>query len=379
MSGQMTYLKTTLMVLAMMSGAAALPVQATIANCSVTSPSLTVPDISLSSTTWVTGKPVGPSSHVTVNFTCYIGPPTDSADRYYATLVVNEDFREAIQALTSAHLGLNLEITDGTGNPGALTWDQIKTTGAGSDVKVSFGAKLNPTGKGDTTTRTATLTGTFIATEGKPPSVPVNINVAGTQKAFDIRPVSSGTYNSVGKIGTSAFNVRLFPANTGKICISTFGPETGSGACPGNGPFYATVNFGHLYATSVDTLTRTSPFWVNATQSVGTTSSQGFDVPLSVEFVSGGEALTDGGQAIKLHKAGTPEENGLVLSISDQNGQKVTFNQSAPMNTSLHFEPGHGTYTTSQKYIAKVEPASNNAEIKTGQFQANLVVKVTYN
>lgn len=375
MSGQMTYLKTTLMVLAMMTGAAAFPVQATKTDCKVTSPPLTIPDISLSSATRVTGKPVG-SSHVTINFTCSTTAFTDNnPGRYQPTLVVNEGFREAIQALTSAHLGLNLEITDGTGKTGTLSWDQIKTTGSGSDVKVSFGALI---GESSDIKRTATLTGTFIATDSAP-VVPVNAHVAGTKSAFEIRPVSSGTYNSAGTIDTSAFNVRLFPANTGKICISTSGPETGSGACPGNGPFYATVNFGHLYATSVDTLTRTSPFWVNATQSVGTTSSQGFDVPLSVEFVSGGEALTDGGQAIKLHKAGTPEENGLVLSISGPDGQKVAFNQPAPMNTSLHFEPGHGTYTTSQKYTAKVEPASNNAEIKTGQFKAGLTVKVTYN
>ncbi|EGG6885761.1 hypothetical protein HI972_004895 [Salmonella enterica] len=378
MSGQMTYLKTTLMVLAMMSGAAALPVQATSSSCSVTAPSLTIPDISLSSTTWVAGQPVGPPSHVTINFTCKVSAFSDSASRYQPTLVVNKEFRNAIDALTSAHLGVNLDITDDEGTVGKLFWNQIKTAGAGTIVQMPFGLQIK---ENSTVNKMATLTGTFIATEGKPPNVPVNINVAETKSAFEIRPVNDGRggYSSVGTIDSSAFNVRLFPANTGKICISTSGPETGSGACPGNGPFNATVNFGHLYATSVDTLTRTSPFWVNATQSVGTTSQNGFDVPLSVEFVSGGETLTDGGKAIKLHKAGTPEENGLVLSISGPDGQKVAFNQPAPMNTSLHFEPGHGTYTTSQKYTAKVEPESNQAEIKTGQFKAGLTVRVTYN
>ncbi|EDQ9952889.1 hypothetical protein ZM36_003014 [Salmonella enterica subsp. diarizonae] len=377
MSGQMTYLKTTLMVLAMMAGAAALPVQATITSCKVTSSHMQLPDINLSTTDW-SKNPISTSS-VQIGYSCTIGPLTDSADRYYATLVVDPGFRDAIQALKASHLGLNLTITDGTGKPRELSWDQIKKTGSGSDVKISFGDKLDTSySETKTTTRTATLYGEFIATEGSAPKVPVNISVGSASPAFEIRPVNSGTYGSVGTIDTSAFNVRLFPANTGKICISTSGPETGSGACPGNGPFYASVNFGHLYATSVDTLTRTTPFWVNATQSIGTTSSQGFDVPLNVEFVSGGEALTDGGKAIKLHKAGTPEENGLVLSISDQNGQKVTFNQPVPMGKSLYFAQSNWD-TTSQKYTAKVEPASNNAEIKTGQFQANLVVKVTYN
>ncbi|ENH6239973.1 hypothetical protein ABWE39_005608, partial [Salmonella enterica subsp. enterica] len=372
MSGQMTYLKTTLMVLAMMSGAAALPVQATSTKCSVVSPHMQLPDISLSSTTWKTGESVGPPSQVTITFTCTVSAFSDSASRYQPSLVVDPGFRTAIDALTSAHLGLNLDITDGEGTKGTLSWEQIKMTGAGSAVQVPFGLPIT---ENTSVTRTATLTGTFIATENKPPNVPVNAHIGPVSPAFEIWPVND-PYNTgpAGQINTSAFNVRLFPANTGKICISTSGPETGSGACPGNGPFYATVNFGHLYATSVDTLTRTSPFWVNATQSIGTTSKNGFDVPLNVEFVSGGETLTDGGKAIKLHKAGTPEENGLVLSISGPDGQKVTFNQPAPMNTSLHFEPGGATYTTSQKYTAKVEPASNNAEIKTGQFKAGLTV-----
>lgn len=370
MSGQMTYLKTTLMVLAMMAGAAALPVQATSSSCSVTAPSLMIPDISLSSTTWVAGQPVGPPSHVTINFTCKVSAFSDSASRYQPTMVVNEGFRDAIDALTSAHLGVNLDITDGEGTVGKLFWNQIKTAGAGTIVQMPFGLSIK---ENSTVTKMATLTGTFIATEGKPPNVPVNINVAGTKSAFEIRPVNDGRggYSSVGTIDTSAFNVRLFPSGTGKICISTSGPS----ACDVNQP-NAAVNFGHLYPTSVDSLTRTLPFWVKATQSIGTTSKDGFDVPLNIEFVSEGETLTAGGQAIKLRNP-DKEENGLVLSISGPDG-KVTFNQPAPMHTSLHFAPSTGD-TTSQQYTAKVEPASNQAEIKTGRFNAGVTVKVTYN
>ncbi|HAF2409775.1 TPA: hypothetical protein G9E90_005275 [Salmonella enterica] len=364
MSGQMTYLKTTLMVLAMMAGAAALPVQATLSSCSVTAPSLTIPDISLSSTTWVAGKPVGPPSQVTINFTCSVAALTDSASRYQPTLVVNREFRKAIDALTSANLGVNLDITDGEGTRGTLSWNQIKTAGTGTIVQVPFGLSIDAS---TTVTKMATLTGTFIATEGKPPNVPVNINVVGTQKAFEIRPVNDGRggYSSAGTIDTSAFNVRFFPSGTGTICISTSGPY----ACDINQP-NAVVDFGHLYPTSVDSLTRTTPFWVKATQSIGTTSRDGFDVPLNVEFVSEGETLTASNQAIILG-------NGLVLSISGPDG-KVTFNQPAPMNISLHFAPGTGD-TTSQEYLAKVEPESKQAEIKTGRFSAGLTVKVTYN
>lgn len=377
MSGQMTYLKTTLMVLAMMSGAAALPVQASVSRCSVMSPHMQLPNINLSTTNWSTN--VFYTSEVNINYKCDVSAISDNPDRYKVTLTVDPGFRDAIDALKSAHLGLNLKITDGTtGGSGTLSWDQIKMTGAGSAVSVSFAPLPVSSAQPTSVTGSATLTGEFFATDATAPKVPVSVNVGMASPAFEIRPVKSGTYDSVGEINTSAFNVRVFPANTGKICISTSGPETGSGACPGNGPFYATVNFGHLYATSVDTLTRTSSFWVNATQSIGTTSPVGFYVPLNVEFGSGGESLTDGGKAIKLHKAGTPEENGLVLSISDLNGQKVTFNQPVPMGKSLYF--AQSTWDTiSQKYTAKVEPASNQAEIKTGQFKANLVVKVTYN
>ncbi|EIM5533539.1 hypothetical protein LNM54_005498, partial [Salmonella enterica subsp. enterica] len=243
---------------------------------------------------------------------------------------------------------------------GKLSWSQIKMTGAGSAVQVAFG---KPITENSSVTRTATLTGTFIATEDTPPNVPVNAHVGSVSPAFEIWPVND-PYNSgpVGQINTSAFNVRLFPSGTGKICISTSGPY----ACDVNQP-NAAVDFGHLYPTSVDSLTRTLPFWVKATQSIGTTSKDGFDVPLNIEFVSEGETLTASNQAIKLRNP-DKEENGLVLSISGPDG-KVTFNQPAPMHTSLHFAPSTGD-TTSQQYTAKVEPASNNAEIKTGRFSA---------
>ncbi|OZU09627.1 hypothetical protein CCO48_26895 [Salmonella enterica subsp. enterica serovar Altendorf] len=370
MSGQMTYLKTTLMVLAMMAGAAAFPVQASMTGCSVTAPTLPIPDISLSSTQWATGKPVGPPSQVTINFTCSVGIILDNKPyRYQPSLVVDPGFKTVVDALKAANLGLNLVITDGEGDVGKLSWDQIKKTGAGSAVQVPFGLQIK---ENSTVNKMATLTGTFIATEGKPPSVPVNIHVGPVSPAFEIWPVND-PHNifPAGQIKTDAFNVRLFPSGAGKICISTSGPS----ACDVNQP-NAAVDFGHLYPTSVDSLTRTLPFWVKAIQSVGTTSKDGFDVPLNIEFVSEGETLTAGGQAIKLRNP-DKEENGLVLSISGPDG-KVTFNQPAPMNISLHFAQSTGD-TASQEYLAKVEPASKQAEIKTGRFSAGLTVKVTYN
>ncbi len=370
MSGQMTYLKTTLMVLAMMAGAAAFPVQAAMTGCSVTAPTLPIPDISLSSTQWATGQPVGPPSQVTINFTCSVGIILDSKPyRYQPSLVVDPGFKTVVDALKAANLGLNLRITDDEGKPGTLSWSQIKTTASGHTVQVPFGLQIT---ENTSVTRTATLYGEFIATEGKPPSVPVNIHVGPVSPAFEIWPVND-PYNifPAGQIKTDAFNVRLFPSGAGKICISTSGPY----ACDVNQP-NAAVDFGHLYPTSVDSLTRTLPFWVKATQSIGTTSPDGFDVPLNIEFVSEGETLTASNQAIIL-RTPAKEKNGLVLSISGPDG-KVTFNQPAPMHTSLHFAQTTGS-TTSQEYIAKVEPASKQAEIKTGRFSAGLTVKVTYN
>ncbi|EEO5753527.1 hypothetical protein G6T08_005052 [Salmonella enterica] len=362
----MTYLKTTLMVLAMMAGAAALPVQAADSRCSVASPHMQLPDINLSTTNWSTT--VFYTSEVNINYKCDVSAISDkNPDRYKVTLVVVPEFRDAINALTSAHLGLNLKITDGTtGGSGTLSWNQIKMAGAGSAVSVSFVSLPVSYTQSTSVAGSATLTGEFFATDTTAPKVPVSVHVGPASPAFEIRPVNQGDYQSVGKIYTSAFNVRLFPANTGKICISTSGPS----ACDVNQP-NAAVNFGHLYPTSVDSLTRTLPFWVKATQSIGTTSPDGFDVPLNIEFVSEGETLTASNQAIILG-------NGLVLSIYGPGEQKVTFNQPAPMHTSLHFAQSTGS-TTSQEYLAKVEPASNNAEIKTGRFSAGLTVKVTYN
>ncbi len=370
MSGQMTYLKTTLMVLAMMSGAAALPVQAATAKCSVASPHLQLPNINLSTTNWSTT--VFYTSEVNINYKCDVTAISNNPDRYKVTLAVDKDFKTVVDALKAAHLGLNLKITDRTtGSSGTLYWNQVKMVGGGHDIKVSFATLPVSFTQSTSVTGMATLTGEFFATDTSAPNVPVNIHVAGAPQAFDIRPVNDGTYDFSGYISTSAFNIRLFPSGSGKICISTSGPY----ACDVNQP-NAAVDFGHLYPTSVDSLTRTLPFWVKATQSIGTTSPVGFDVPLNIEFVSEGETLTASGQAIKLRNP-DKEENGLVLSISGPDG-KVTFNQPAPMNISLHFAQSTGD-TASQEYLAKVEPASNNAEIKTGRFSAGLTVKVTYN
>ncbi len=128
MSGQMTYLKTTLMVLAMMSGAAALPVQAATAKCSVASPHLQLPNINLSTTNWSTT--VFYTSEVNINYKCDVTAISNNPDRYKVTLAVDKDFKTVVDALKAAHLGLNLKITDRTtGSSGTLYWNQVKMVG----------------------------------------------------------------------------------------------------------------------------------------------------------------------------------------------------------------------------------------------------------
>ncbi|HEC7609683.1 TPA: hypothetical protein ACIBOM_005014 [Salmonella enterica subsp. enterica serovar Reading] len=362
MSGQMTYLKTTLVVLAMMSGAAALPVQADSANsrCDVNSGLLPLTNINLKAYSYHKEDLLKHIKDIPIAYSCtvYFDNNDQQATKYQPTLITTTQFVETVKALKNAGLKMTLTIREDKG-PGALTlgWDKISQTGNGTIIRLPFGNKLPMKFQNEpvVTPRTGTLSADIYAGQDYQ-GAPVMINVP-QMTAFEIIPVNTSGYPyQPGKgIQTPLFSIRIFPDNLGAVKIS---PSS-------------IVDFGRIYATSVDTLTKTSPpFTVTAEQKTGTTAP--FDMPLNIEFDTGGLPLTADKQAIIL-------DNGLKLSVTDTGApdKKITFNKTYPMGT-IHFLPSTGT-GISKTYTAKVEPVSNKPDIKTGRFNAGVTVKVTYN
>lgn len=358
MSGQMTYLKTTLVVLAMMAGAAALPVQAfgpSDSKCEVTSSPLPFKNMNLKSTGYKAGDTLQEFSFpIQYNCTVYYDINDRWPTKYIPTLKTTEDFKTEINKLDKAGLGLELTIQETGKEPQSLSWSEIKNTGGGTFITLPFGAALPQDSQSNpkVTTRTGTLSGKIFAEDNY--QAPVMLNII-QMTALKITPDNEGKNYSGTGIRIPSFYIRIFPDNLGVVKIS---PSP-------------TVDFGRIYATSLDTLTKTSaPFTVTAEQQTGTGTA--FDIPLNIEFDTGGLPLTADNQAIILG-------NGLKLSVTDTGApdKKITFNKTYPMGT-ISFQPSTGT-GTSKTYTAKVEPVSNKPDIKTGRFNAGVTVKVTYN
>ncbi|AXC71201.1 fimbrial protein [Salmonella enterica] len=361
MSGQMTYLKTTLMVLAMMAGAAALPVQAAGPaddKCDVTSSPLPLTNINLKAYSYHAGNLLKHIEGIPIAYSCtvYYDNNDQWATKYQPTLITTTQFGDTVKALKNAGLGMTLTIHEDNG-PDALTlgWDKVSQTGNGTIIRLPFGTKLPMKFQNEpvVTSRTGTLSADIYAGQDYQ-GAPVMINVP-SMTAFEIVPVNTSGYPYKPGTGirTPSFSIRIFPDNLGVVKISP-----------------STVNFGRIYATSQDTLTKTSPpFTVTAEQKTGTPAP--FDMPLNIEFDTGGLTLTADNQAIIL-------DNGLKLSVTDTGApdKKITFNKTYPMGT-ISFQPSTGT-GISKTYTAKVEPVPG-AQIKTGTFNAGVTVKVTYN
>ncbi|EIM5533519.1 hypothetical protein LNM54_005478, partial [Salmonella enterica subsp. enterica] len=354
MSGQMTYLKTTLMVLAMMAGAAVLPVQAfgpSDSKCDVTSSPLPFKNMNLKSTGYKAGDTLQEFSFpIQYDCTVYYDINDRWPTKYIPTLRTTDDFRTEVDKLDKAGLGLELTITEtGSGKSATLPWSEIKNTGGGTFITLPFGAALPQDSQSNpkVTTRYGTLSGKILAEDNY--QAPVMLNIA-PMTALKITPDNEGkNYFGTG-IRIPSFYIRIFPDNLGVVKIS---PSS-------------IVDFGRIYATSLDTLTKTSaPFTVTAEQKTGTGTA--FDIPLNIEFDTGGLPLTADNQAIILG-------NGLKLSVIDTvaSDKKITFNQTYPMGT-ISFQPSTGT-GISKTYTAKVEPVSNKPDIKTGRFNAGVTV-----
>ncbi|EGX3500311.1 fimbrial protein [Salmonella enterica] len=383
MSGQMTYLKTTLMtylkttlmVLAMMAGAAALPVQAVGSDesyCNVTDGFLPFTSINLRAGKYSENDTIK-DFDFTIKYTCRTFVGSYNYGWFQPTLITSTAFKNGVALLYKAGLALELHIQEdpSPSNPGGppavdMNWNEIKGDGGGTIIKKPFGALLPvPDSKNPNpidTPRTARLWGKIYVDRAFT-NTAIVVDIPG-QTALEIVPLNiERPFTHKTGVTIPSFSIRILPDNLGTVKIT---PSP-------------VVDFGRIYATSLDTLTKTSPpFTVTATQTNGSTVT--FKVPLNIEFDTGGQTLTDNDQAIKLRNRTTQEENGLKLSITDTGtGEKVTFNKAVPMGErSLSFGPNISD-SISQQYTAKVEPVSNKPDIKTGTFNAGVTVKVTYN
>ncbi|HHR3734694.1 TPA: fimbrial protein [Salmonella enterica] len=357
MSGQMTHLKTILAVLTIMAGSAALPVQAAPSDseCDVTSGILPLANINLKSTGYKEGETLQ-EFKFPIAYTCkvYYDINDTSPSKYRPTLITTSEFANAVQALKSAGLAMDIYIQEEGQSEKRLLWSQIKDTGGGTIIKLPFGDEL-PMKKQNTpvpTSRSGQISGRIFA-ETNYQGAPVMANIS-KMTALEIIPVSTASrYRQARGIDIPQFFIRIFPDNLGEVSIEP-----------------STVDFGRIYPTSVGTLTKTSPpFTVTAKQKTGTPNA--FDMPLDITFDTGGLPLTDNGQAINL-------SNGLKLSVTDTQTpqEKIIFNKTYYMDT-IHFQPSTGTHI-SKTYTAQVEPTEPGAQIKTGKFSAAVTVRVTY-
>lgn len=370
MNGQMTHLKNILVVLAVMAGAVSLPVGASTDKdvCNVSTAPLPFTNINLRAGGYKEGDIIKDFSFP-ITYTCRIYNGLEADGWFQPSLTASQDFVDGIKKLAAAGLALDLQIQDtspATGPVKNMPWSVIKNTGTGSSYLVPFGTRLyKPGGTADCKTDKAYCDQTHqallrgrISVDSKYQGAPVVVDIV-KQTALEIIPlnVKGQPYQSGTGIRIPAFSIRILPNNLGRVCITP-----------------STVKFGRMYATSDETLTRTESFTVKAEQKTGAPVT--FGASLNIEFDTGGLLLTADNQAIKLSDQTTKEENGLQLSITDSDGNKVTFNKPVSMGRELSFGPGI-LDSIQKNYTAKVEPIPG-AKIKTGTFNAAMTVTVTY-
>ncbi|EDV2894459.1 fimbrial protein [Salmonella enterica subsp. diarizonae] len=154
------------------------------------------------------------------------------------------------------------------------------------------------------------------------------------------------------------------------------------------------VDFGPVITSDINNdFTQTRPFTVMASvnndsdcdsvnlQKPYNAEKQSFYLylPLKVTFsvVSGGTPSSDNGSIILKNENG--EDNGLQLKISDPAGNYVTFGDvlqpdSHPANQLGEFD--NGIFTVNKQYTATL--SSTGGQVKTGKYNAQVTVKVSY-
>ncbi|EBA6833908.1 fimbrial protein [Salmonella enterica] len=290
---------------------------------------------------------------VPISYTCYTkwksyGPA------YFTTLNIYS-LGQAVSALKSSGLGMDIIVQEGSGTPVTFTWKEIQAGFSGWSNSKVFGQYMDPD---KTYNRSGTLTLRIFVYQAFTKAF-LNLNIpASTINILPYNPSGIGAPSVPFKpLTVSAFNLRFIPDNSGRVIISPL-----------------VVNLGHFYTEYKDTMVaREAPFTVTAQQNIGTQSP--FVAPLAIEFKTNDVTSADSDTSVTL-KNTKGEANGFRLSVVDDSGNQVHFNKQADMG-SINLDNASGGKII-KNYKAKVEPIPG-AEIKTGNFSAAMTVVVTYN
>ncbi|ENH1949996.1 hypothetical protein ABVX03_000542 [Salmonella enterica] len=261
------------------------------------------------------------------------------------------DFQNAVNALNSAGLALNIIIQE-AGQPEVIwTWDRIQY-----QQTLSFGARI--AADSDNVARTATVKLQLVVRRTIYSAQIVQVS---SLSSFSIIPSPAHVGAPSVKINSTAFAIRYLPDNFGTVSVSP-----------------ATVSVGHIF-TDYPTGPKRTSFTVTAAQRAGVGGPNGnFTLPLNVTFTVSGKGLTDAGQAFVL-TTDDGQPNGLKLSLLDgDSGSRLTFDQPSPLGTLVSGAIGTLPPPASKTYTALLELIPGQP-LKTGPFSADVVATVTYN
>ncbi|EHJ3658478.1 fimbrial protein [Salmonella enterica] len=294
---------------------------------------------------------------LTVSYTCTLYL---SSINYQPTLYLLPGASSLVNALKASGLAMEIIISESGGTTGTLSWVDIQNSvNSSGRIEAPFGPVLGT--QPGTHTGTASLSlRIFTDVNAVTVTTPKNISVPATM--FKIIPFhdKSKPFSDKGtKFQIAPFNINVIPDNSGEITVA---PDL--------------IRMGHFYTGDVSSQTKQASFTVTALQKVGVgNGGTPFTIPLGIEFQPTNQTmLVDADKTIKLINT-NGNLAGLGLTIKDEGGKTVTFNQSVAMGDITMGTGATGTVT--KNYIATVAPVPGES-INTGDFTAGISIIVTY-
>ncbi|ECV2982727.1 fimbrial protein [Salmonella enterica] len=290
-----------------------------------------------------------------VDFECHVS--FIHPDRKPALVFNQGYFSQLSVTLGKMGLGFQVTMTENGQAPVFYSWNEIKNTGAGSELSKDFGDTLT-TDK--VTQRRAVMKIDFLYLTAYGESSAVK-DIPGISGVLNIVPFPFATRPS--GFTLSPFNIKILRRGLGRVDITP-----------------SLVSLGHFYTTHVPSQTRQANFTVTARQALRPAVGQNFTIPLAVTFKSNTLSASDAGpQALKIVSQDGPDKgqpNGLLLSIKDESGQMITFDKKGELGDININAAISGN--VSKTYTAVVTPAPGGT-VNTGNFSAEIPVIVTYN
>lgn len=306
-------------------------------------------------------KPLYTSPEYSINYKCTNKPDNNGQ----VSITRLGDFSPLTSALSGAGIQLNFLIRDSSDNQN-VSWNPI-----GSDDHTSIGTSYTSTTGKRTVYITVQL---YLASQPK-----TGFYAVPSLTSFKLVPYN-GSFNGF-FLTTPSTRIQYVPTCFVKTSLNTnkvdFGPVLTSDivASPPR-PRTFTVE---ASANSVCDPENTLRKQYNVTTTAGRKYSFYLNLPLKVTFsiASGGTPSSDNSSIILKNE--NDEDNGLQLKISDPFGNYVTFGdvlqpENHPANQLGEFN--QGTFTVNKEYTATL--SSTGKPVKTGKYNAQITVKVSY-